>query len=614
VVLVFKLRKKINAPNRGIFKFILLSAKIKNMDKKPKKEKNLFAMRHSAEHVLTQAMLKLYPGLKMAMGPATEEGFYFDFEYKNRITPEDFPKIEAEMKKIVKQNLPIKKKALDFSEAKKLFKNNSYKQEWLSDIKKRKQKPTVCWTGKEFVDLCAGPHLKLTGEIGPFKLLSIAGAYWHGDEKNKMLTRIYGTCFPTQKELDHWLWQQEEAQKRDHRFLGQQLGLFIFDDEVGQGLPLWMPKGAWLKYIIQNFALDTYLKRGYEPVSTPHIASSKLWGHSGHLDFYKESMYNSFGIEEEEYLLKPMNCPFHVRMYLSQKHSYKELPIRWTEMGTVYRYERSGTLHGLVRVRGFTQDDAHIICTPEQLPDEVFRALNLTLYMLRIFGFKDFEVNLSARSPKEKKKFIGSDKQWKMAESILRAVLKRTHFNNFIYDVGGAVFYGPKIDIKVADTLGRKWQLSTIQFDFNLPNRFGMTYTDSDGKERTPYMIHRALLGSLERFIGVLIEFYGGAFPVWLSPVQVVVMPLGLKHLSFAEKVVKQLKSLEIRAELWDEDSISKRIRNAELKKIPYVAVVGDKEIKSDSVAVRQHGKGDLGAVKVEKFIKQLLEEIEKKK
>lgn len=579
------------------------------------KNTHLIAMRHSAEHVLEQAMLQLYPNLKMAMGPSTEEGFYFDFEYQGKISEADFPKIEAEMQAIITKDLPISRKSLAIAEARKLFSGNPYKQEWLDEIEQKKEPASVYYTGNEFVDLCAGPHVKSTAEIKAFKLLSIAGAYWHGDEKNIMLTRIYGTAFKTKPELDQYLWQHKEAKKRDHRILGQKLELFMFDEEVGQGLPLWLPKGAFIRHKIMEFAFNTYLENGYQPVVGPHIASESLWKHSGHLDFYKESMYSSFGIDQDQYRLKPMNCPIHLKMYNFRPRSYKELPLRWTEMGTVYRYEKSGVLHGLTRVRGFTQDDAHIICRPDQLHNELVEALKLTLYILRTFDFKDFEMNLSVRDPKNKSKFAGSDKGWETAKKALIEALRAVGYKDYVLDVGGAVFYGPKIDVKVADSIGRKWQLSTIQFDFNLPGRFRMKYIGKDGTEQEPFMIHRALLGSLERFMGVYIEHTAGAFPLWLSPTQVSVIPISDRHHAYAQKVVTILKGKALRVELDDRSiSMQKRIRDAELAKIPYILVLGDKEEKAKTLSLRTRGKRDLGEMTLPVFIKGLLEGIKKKK
>jgi threonyl-tRNA synthetase len=576
-------------------------------------------LRHSAAHVLAIAVQKLFPDAKFGIGPTIENGFYYDFDLAHSFTPEDLPKLEKEMKEIIKKNLKFEKQELEINKAIDLFKKlkQPYKVELIKDLKREKAKKATIYKTGDFIDLCCGPHVKSTKEIKPdaFKLTKIAGAYWKGDEKNKMLQRVYGVAFNTKKELNQYLKQQEEAEKRDHRILGQKLELFMFDDEIGQGLPLWLPKGAFVRHKIMEFAFNTYLENGYEPVVTPHIASEALWQHSGHLDFYQEGMYNPFGIDDEQYRLKPMNCPPQVKMYNIRPRSYRELPIRWTEMGTVYRYEKSGTLHGLTRVRGFTQDDAHIICTPDQLHQELIRALKLTLYILKTFGFKDFEMNLSVRDPKDKKKFIGSDKGWKQAEDALKKALADVGYKKFILDIGGAVFYGPKIDVKVADSIGRKWQLSTIQFDFNLPGRFKMEYIDKDGKKHQPYMIHRALLGSLERFMGVYIEHIAGAFPTWLSPIQAQIIPVSQKFNKYGEQIKKQLQKENIRAELNNNDeTLGKKIRGGELQKIPYLLVVGEKEQKSDSVAVRDRKKGNLGPMKTKKFIAKIKEEIEKKK
>jgi len=571
-------------------------------------------IRHSLAHIMAYAIKELYPKVKFGIGPEIENGFYYDFDFPTPISESKIQKIEKRMKKLIKQNLIFKKKNISKSEAKNLFKNQTYKLELIKGLP---GKIVSIYQVGDFIDLCKGPHVKSTKEINPdtFKLTRTAGAYWKGDEKNKMLTRIYGLAFETKKELEQYLKNQEEAEKRDHRVLGQKLELFMFDKEVGQGLPLWLPKGAWLRKLVMDFAFNTYLERGYEPVSTPHIASTKLWAHSGHLDFYKESLYNSFGIEGEEYMLKPMNCPLHVQMYKNKRRSYKELPIRWTEMGTVYRYEKSGTLHGLTRVRGFTQDDAHIICTPEQLHKELLSALKLTLYIFNTFGFKELEMNLSVRDPKNKSKFIGKDSEWKKAETELKNVLKEIGYKNFVYDVGGAVFYGPKIDIKVKDSLGRPWQLSTIQFDFNLPSRFNMEYYGADGKKHTPFMIHRALLGSLERFIGVLIEHYAGAFPLWLSPVQIWIIPINSSHVKYAKDISTKLKEQRFRVETKTEsETVSKKIRQGEIQKIPYLLVVGDKEIKTKKVSVRQRGKKKIETISLTKFIKSIKVRMDNKK
>ncbi len=583
-----------------------------------KNESKLDIMRHSAAHVMAAAVKQLYGDqVKFAIGPTIEEGFYYDFDLGDQtISEEDLPKIEKKMKHIIKQNLKFIKEEVVINEALTKMKDQPYKLELIKELGTEKGKKNVTFykLGDIFEDLCSGPHVESTNKIGPFKLMKVAGAYWRGDENNKMLQRIYGTAFETKEELDNYLKMLEEAEKRDHRKIGAEQELFMIDEEVGQGLILWLPNGAILRREIMNFALNTYLAKGYQEVVTPHIASSKLWSHSGHLDFYADDMYNSFGIEDEEYRLKPMNCPLQVTMYNHKKRSYRELPIRWTEMGTVYRYERSGTLHGLTRVRGFTQDDAHIICTPEQLKTELRAAFDLTLYMLKTFGFKDFEMNVSVRDPENKSKFIGDDKMWEKAEKTLKEVLEESGFKDYVMDVGGAVFYGPKIDVKIADALGRKWQLSTLQFDFNLPSRFAMTYVGEDGKEKTPFMIHRALLGSLERFIGVLIEHYGGAFPVWLSPFQVKIINIGADHKKYCQEVDERLRAQGIRTELdLANETVSNKIRKGEKDKIPYILVVGDKEVKNKEVAVRKRSEGDLGPQKFDKFIERIKKEIEDK-
>lgn len=589
------------------------------MAKKTSAAPDLEKMRHSCAHVLAQAVLEMFPEAKLGFGPAIENGFYYDFELPRTLIPEDLPLLEKKMKHIVKQNqkFELMEKPVDKSITflKKI--NQDYKVEAANDLKKEGFDTITFYENKNqkgegtFVDMCEGPHLDSTGKIGAFKLTHTAGAYWRGDEKRPMLQRIYGVCFPTQKELDEYLKQLEEAKKRDHRRLGTDLDLFIFDDEVGPGLPLWLPKGAYVRHKIMEFAFNTYLANGYDPVCTPHIANAALWSHSGHLDFYGDSMYGSLTIDEDEYRLKPMNCPLHVKMYNATTRSYRELPFRWTEMGTVYRYERSGTLHGLTRVRGFTQDDAHIICRPDQLKEELSKALELTLYILNTFGFEDIEMNVSVRDPENKEKFIGDDDRWEQAENTLKEVLEESGFKDYVYDIGGAVFYGPKIDVKVADSIGRKWQLSTIQFDFNLPTRFGMTYVGEDGEDHTPFMIHRALLGSLERFLGVLIEHYGGAFPAWLAPTPIVFIPVAQTHEKYAEEMLEKFKEKGIRAEMYPStDTLGKRIRLAETKKIPYMAVIGDKEVKGKSLAIRDYKTKKQDTVKATTFLTRLQKEI----
>lgn len=572
-------------------------------------------IRHSTAHVLAAAVQQLYPETKFAIGPTIENGFYYDFDTTKTFTPEDLDTIEKKMREIIQQNLEFSRSEFTINQALEKTKDQPYKQELIKELERTGEKNVSFYTIGSFEDLCRGPHVSSTQELGFFKLTKIAGAYWHGDEKNKMLQRIYGIAFDSQEALDDYFKMLAEAEKRDHRKLGTELGLFIFNEEVGAGLPLFLPKGARLRHEIMMFALNTYLKNGYQLVNTPHIASEKLYEHSGHLGFYKENMYAPFGIEEENYRLKPMNCPMHVQLYKSNLHSYRDLPIRWTEMGTVYRYERSGVLHGLTRVRGFTQDDAHIICTPEQLESEVKRALDLTLYILGTFGFKNLEMNLSVRDPQSKQNFIGSDQNWEHAENTLKKVLEESGFKDFIYDVGGAVFYGPKIDVKISDAIGRKWQLSTIQIDFNLPERFDMYYISEQNKKERPYMIHRALLGSLERFLGVYLEHTAGAFPTWVAPVQAVVVPVSEKFSNYAHEVLKKLHDADIRVELSESnESLGKRIREAELQKVPYVLVVGDKEQAQQAVAVRQRGKGDLGIKKLDEFIKDIMQEIRDRK
>jgi len=617
-----------------------------------KEVKELEKMRHSCEHVLTQAVIKLWPGIKMAMGPATEDGFYFDFDegeskggankaahfdfdegeskggankaahfdfdsspnskVQIKISETDFPKIETEMLKIIKQDLPIKKKILSLAQARQLFKGNPYKQEWLDEIKAKKQKPTVYWTGKDFVDLCAGPHVSSTGKIGAFKLISIAGAYWHGSEKNKMLTRIYGTCFSTKKELTEYLANQEEARKRDHRKLGKELELFTISNEVGPGLTIWLPNGSTIRREIENFMVEEQIKLGYKHVYSPHIGEKSLWVKSGHWDLYREKMYSPMDVEGKEYLIKPMTCPMHIESYKFKPKSYRDLPYRIAETASVYRYEQSGELSGLLRVRAFTQDDAHIFCTPDQAVDEFLSVFNFIKKLYAVFGMKDYRVRLGIRSKKEK--YLGNNQMWQKAEVKSIEALKKSKTSYFVSE-GDAAFYGPKADFLVKDALGREWQCGTVQVDFMLPDRFDLKYIDKDGKEKTPVMVHRAPLGSLERWLAILIENYEGAFPVWLSPVQVWVIPVSQKHFGYSKKITKSLTDLGLRAEARNEDdTLGKKIRTGELQKIPYLLIVGDRELKAKTVAVRQRKKGDLGAIKLESFISKIKKEINQKK
>lgn len=579
-------------------------------------------IRHSLSHIMAHAVKDIFEDVKFGIGPTIENGFYYDFDIlevekhgskrglaQRTLTPEDLPRIEKRMRELIKQNIKFEKKVISKTEAKKMFKNQPYKLDLIKEIKG--DKVTIYKSG-EFTDLCAGPHVRNTKEINPdaFKLVKIAGAYWRGNEKNPMLQRIYGVAFNTKKELDEYFKQIEEAEKRDHRLLGQKLDLYSIDDEVGPGLILWHPKGALLRQIIEDYWIKEHLANGYELVRTPHIGRIKLWQTSGHTNFYKENMFSPMKVEDDEYLIKPMNCPFHIKIYKSQTRSYRNLPLRWAELGTVYRYERSGVLHGLTRVRGFTQDDAHIICTPEQLGSEVMAAVRFGIRMLKKFGFKDYKIYLATRP----KKYVGSLKDWKRATNTLKYVLDKLKLK-YETDPEGGVFYGPKIDIKIKDSLEREWQCTTVQFDFNLPERFDMVYIDKKGKKQRPYMVHRALLGSIERFVGVLLEHYAGALPLWLSPEQIWIVPVGSKHRKYAKKLGKQLQELGFRVVVRDENAtVSKKIREGEIQKIPYILVVGDKEEKEKSVRVRDRKKGDIGMMRLEKFIEKVQNEIRKKK
>ena len=594
--------------------------------------KNLEIMRHSTSHLMAAAVSELFPKVKFGIGPVIENGFYYDIDFgKSLITDVDLVKIEKKMKELAKKNLKFERKELTIEEAKELFNklNQPYKIELLEDIKKygttehdfqfpisnfqgRNQIPktvTIYQLGN-FIDLCRGPHLKSTKEIGAFKLLKIAGAYWRGDEKNKMLTRIYGTAFFTQKELDQYLKNLEELEKRDHRILGKELDLFSLPEELGVGLVNWHPKGAIVRKIIENFWKEEHQKRGYQLVYTPHIGKLDLWKKSGHFDFYRENLYPAMKIENEEYLLKPMNCPFHILIYQSAIRSYRDLPIRYAELGTVYRYERSGVLHGLVRVRGFTQDDAHIFCTQEQLEKEIISVLKLSIFMMKTFGFKDYQVFLSTRP----KKSIGTDKMWEKATLALKNALEKTKIKYQI-DPGEGTFYGPKIDIKTIDASGRTWQGPTIQVDFNFPERFNLYYINENGKKIQPVMIHRTVLGSMERFLGCLIEHYAGALPIWLSPVQIYLAPVGKAHWKYAKKLAKELENLGLRV-LEDEsrETIPYKVRKAEKQKIPYILVIGDKEMKGKTLNVRQRGKKEVKRMSKKQFIEKVLKEIENRR
>ncbi len=567
-------------------------------------EYNLETLRHSAAHVMAHAVKDLFPGTKVAIGPAIEEGFYYDFDVKEPFTPEDLEKISAEMEKVIKAAQPFMRKEVTREEALKLFADEPYKVELIQELPEGET--ISIYEEGGFTDLCRGPHVASAGDIKAFKLLKTSGAYWRGDEKKQMLQRIYGTAFASRQELEDYLNVLEEAEKRDHRRLGRELDLFSLQEEAGPGLVFWHPKGALVRKLIEDSWRDEHYANAYELVVTPHIARQDLWRTSGHLDFFTENMYQPMEVDEVPYLIKPMNCPFHLLIYKSRVRSYRELPIRWAELGTVYRYERSGVLHGLMRVRGFTQDDAHIICSREQLDSETKRVLDFVLHMLRKFGFTDYEVYLSTRPEHS----VGEDDVWEQATEALRASLDAAGLEYKI-DEGGGAFYGPKIDVKIKDAIGRVWQCSTIQVDFNEPERFDLTYIGQDNERHRPIMIHRALLGSMERFMGVLIEHYAGAFPLWLAPVQAVVIPIADRHVDYATDVAGQMKAQGFRVEVDDRnEKTGYKIREATVHKVPYMLVVGDREAESQAVSVRSRAEGDKGALSVADLICQLKKEL----
>jgi threonyl-tRNA synthetase len=556
---------------------------------------------------MAEAVLAVFPDAKFGIGPAIEDGFYYDFDLPRTLTPEDLPALEQKMAELIKADQPFSFKELAKDEARQLFAAQPYKLELIDEIEDNK---VGIYQQGNFTDLCRGPHVGSTAAIKAFKLTSIAGAYWRGDEHNPMLQRIYGVAFESQAELDEYLEKLEEAKRRDHRKLGRDLDLYLAPDEIGGGLIILTPKGGRIRTVVEDFWRKEHLKNGYEILYTPHIGLSDLWQASGHLDFYKENMYSPITIDEREYYLKPMNCPFHMLAYKSLTRSYRDLPLRWAELGTVYRYERSGVLHGLLRVRGFTQDDAHIICTPEQMNSEMSEVLRFSLYMLRSFGFQKYNVYLSTRP----EKWIGTDQMWQDAEDILRQVIME---NDLKYEVdeGGGVFYGPKIDLKAEDAIGREWQLSTIQFDFNLPERFDLVYIGADGGEHRPYMIHRALLGSWERFFGLLIEHYAGAFPLWLAPVQVKIIPVADRHLDYARKLEAEFKEKDVRAEVDDRsERMNLKIRQAQMEKVPYMIIVGDKEEADNAVSVRCRSGEQLPVQPYHEFLATTVREIAEKK
>lgn len=563
----------------------------------------LETIRHSAAHVLAQAVLQLFPSAKLGFGPAIEEGFYYDFELEEPLTDTHLKELEKRMKKIIKQKQTFSQYDLKTEETLVALKkhNQNYKVELVNDLK---LKEYSFYENGPFVDLCRGPHVDHTGQIGAVKLLSIAGAYWKGSEKNIMLQRIYGTAFHTKDELQQYLERIEEAKKRDHRAIGKSLDLFSINEDIGGGLILWHPKGSHIRHLIEEYWKKIHFDYGYELLYTPHTGRSTLWETSGHLEFYKEGMYSPMNIDEQDYYLKPMNCPFHSLIYNTKQRSYRDLPVRFAELGTVYRYERSGVLHGLMRVRGFTQDDAHIICTPDQVQDEILNVMKLAKQMLTKFGFEKIKIFLSTR-PLEK--YVGDLNLWAHAENALKDALTSLNIDYEI-DEGGGAFYGPKIDIKIEDAIGREWQCSTVQFDFNLPERFDMTYIDNNGEKKRPYMIHRALLGSIERFFGILVEHFAGKFPLWLAPVQVKILSITSDVHNYSEDVMKKLQEAGFRVEHdHTSEKIGYKIRQATQQKIPYLIILGKKEEEEKSLAIRVLGEGDRGEpLKLEKFIEEL--------
>jgi threonyl-tRNA synthetase len=583
-------------------------------------ESQLYRVRHSTAHIMAEAVLEKFPSGRVAIGPPIEDGFYYDFELPRALTPEDLDEIEHRMRQIIASRENFKREEVSADQARVIFADQPYKLELLEGLEhgldddgnptNEPQIISIYQSGK-FIDLCRGPHVEHTGQINPkaIKLMNVAGAYWRGDEHNTMLQRIYGTAWETPEELKEYLWKLEEAKKRDHRKLGKELDLYSVNDEVGAGLILWHPNGAKIRFLVERYWEDEHLVNGYEFVYTPHIGKSSLWETSGHLGFYKENMYSPIAIDEQEYYLKPMNCPFHLHIFKNSLRSYRDLPMRLAEKGTVYRYERSGVLHGLMRVRGFTQDDAHHFCRPDQMPEEIDFTLDFSLNILRAFGFDKIKAYLSTMPEKS----VGDPEHWRAAEDALEASLKR---GNMPYEVdpGGGAFYGPKIDLKVSDALDREWQLSTIQFDFNLPERFDLTYIGEDGQPHRPYMIHRALLGSMERFFGILIEYYGGAFPAWLAPLQAMIIPIADRHMEFAQQVAKVLIASGIRTKVDERaERMNAKIRDAQKQKVPYMLVIGDREMEEGSVALRKRNGENPGAMPVDEFIKLAHEEISKK-
>ncbi len=573
-------------------------------------EEGLEILRHSTAHLMAQAVLELFPGAQLTIGPPIDNGFYYDIDYERPFTPEDMKEIEKRMARLSKRGFPIEREDIDRGAALKLFeeRKESYKVEMINDLPEGEA--LSIYRQGDFVDLCRGPHMSSTAKLKHYKLLSVAGAYWRGDEKNKMLQRIYGIAFRTREELDAHIQKLEEAKARDHRVLGKQLGLFLVDENAGPGLIYWQPNGNILRKTIERFWEDEHERRGYQLVTIPHIARDELFKISGHYDFYRENMY-VLNIDENEYVLKPMNCPGHILIYQQETRSYRELPYRLAEMGTVYRYERSGVLHGMLRVRGFTQDDAHIFCTPEQAEDEVVAVIDLARFMLETFGYENFEVELSVHDSDDFSKYAGTLEDWEAAETALKRALEIREIPYKRIE-GEAAFYGPKIDIKMLDALGRGWQGPTIQFDFNLPKRFDLRYVGADGGRHLVVMIHRTVLGSMERFVGGLVEHFAGAFPTWLAPVQAKIMTITDDQIPYAKKVEETLRGggLRVRSDFRNE-KIGKKIREAQMEKVPYMLVIGAREAEAGQVALRVRGKGDTGALGLEDVLRQIRSDVE---
>lgn len=569
-------------------------------------EGRLEVIRHSASHVMAEAVQSLFPDAKFGIGPSIDDGFYYDFDLPRSLTPDDLTAIESKMKQIIDADVPFVREELAREKAGKLFESQPYKLELIEELP---EETLSVYRQGSFVDLCRGPHVNTTGEIKTFKLLSIAGAYWRGDEKRPMLQRVYGTAFENKKGLDEYLDKLAEAAKRDHRKLGRELDLFSIHEEAGAGLIHWHPKGGMIRKIIEDFWRDEHIKRGYDIVFSPHIAKVDLWKRSGHWEFYRDSMYSPMDVDGQEYIVKPMNCPAHILMYKTTLRSYRELPLRWAELGTVYRWERSGVLHGLTRVRGFTQDDAHIFCRPDQLEDEVAGVVELALFMLKKFGFTEYEIYLSTRP----EKYVGTVETWEQATETLKNALERLQLE-YKVDPGEGVFYGPKIDVKLKDALGRTWQGPTTQVDFNLPERFDVSYIGKDGNAHRTVMVHRTVLGSMERFMGCLIEHYGGAFPVWLAPVQAVMIPIADRHIDYAQKVAGELKDAGLRVEVDSRgERMNLKIRDAQMQKTPYMLIVGDREEEQNQVSVRTREGQDLKGQSIEEFITLAQEAVESK-